>query len=105
MIEHLILNLKTKYGISVVIATHDLDLAARVADRVCLVKNGSVFAEGNPSEIFYDSALVAEAGLMAPHTVRLYLEYCVQNGIKPLERPIRLGDVIKVLRNRSKGYP
>ena len=56
-IERLIVDLKTRFGMSVVIATHDLDLAARIADRICLVRDGSVFSEGTPVEIFYNSAL------------------------------------------------
>jgi cobalt/nickel transport system ATP-binding protein len=97
MIERLILDLKTMHGISVVIATHDLDLAARVADRICLVKHGSVFAEGEPQEIFYDPALIAEAGLKIPDTVMTYLDYCKTRGIAPVRRPIRRGDLMGAL--------
>jgi cobalt/nickel transport system ATP-binding protein len=67
MIEGLILGLRQRFGISVVIATHDLDLAARIADRVCLVRKGSVSAEGTPAEIFYDEELLQETGLKPPH--------------------------------------
>jgi cobalt/nickel transport system ATP-binding protein len=77
-----------------VIATHDLDLAARVADRVCLVKNGSVFAEGSPAEIFYDPDLIAEAGLKIPLLVRIYLDYCANAGTAPHGHPIRLEEVL-----------
>jgi cobalt/nickel transport system ATP-binding protein len=97
MIERLILDLKTMHGISVVIATHDLDLAARVADRICLVRNGSVFAEGEPQEIFYDPALITEAGLKIPDTVRTYLDYCKTRGVDPERRPIRRDDLITAL--------
>ncbi|MDD1663603.1 MAG: energy-coupling factor ABC transporter ATP-binding protein, partial [Methanomicrobiales archaeon] len=57
-IERLIMGLKEEFGIGVVVATHDLDFAARIADRICLVKNGSVFAEGPPAEVFYDPDLI-----------------------------------------------
>jgi cobalt/nickel transport system ATP-binding protein len=97
MIEQLILDLKTIHGISVVIATHDLNFAARVADRICLVKNGSVFAEGEPQEIFYDPALIADAGLKIPDTVTTYLDYCKRRGIAPARRPIRRGDLMAAL--------
>jgi cobalt/nickel transport system ATP-binding protein len=86
-----------------VIATHDLDLAARVADRICLVKNGSVFAEGTPAEVFYDPALIADAGLKVPQIVRLYLEYCALHGIEPTEHPIRMEELLAVLRKNPKG--
>ena len=67
------------------------------ADRVCLVKNGSVFAEGRPEEVFYDTALIAEAGLRQPETVTTYLEFCTARGIEPRDRPITRGQLVKIL--------
>lgn len=96
-IESLIGELKERFGISVVIATHDLDLAARVADRICLVRNGSVYAEGPPHEIFYDAALISDAGLRLPVTVRTYIDYCAERGIQPADHPIRHDELIRVL--------
>ncbi len=97
MIEQLILRLRDQFRISVVIATHDLDLAARIADRVCLVKNGSVFAEGRPGEVFYDPDLIREAGLRLPDTVMTYLEYCKKRGIEPRDRPITREQLVNIL--------
>lgn len=102
MVERLILELKHKYEISVVIATHDLDLAARIADRVCLVKNGMVFAEGTPAEIFYDASLIAEAGLREPQLVRIYLEWCALRGVHPAGRPIQMDSLLSALGNEKQ---
>jgi cobalt/nickel transport system ATP-binding protein len=101
-IEHLITDFKERFSISVVIATHDLDFAARVAERVCLVKNGSVFAEGTPEEVFYDLALIAEAGLNVPQIVRIYLEYCALHGIEPQDHPIRIEELLAVMWKNPK---
>jgi len=101
-IEGLITDLKERFSISVVIATHDLDFAARIADRVCLVKNGSVFAEGTPAEVFYDPALIAEAGLKTPEIVQTYLDYCSARGREPDERPLCRDDLISALRKISR---
>ena len=98
-VEALILRFKRDYDISIVIATHDLDLAARIADRVCLVKNGSVFAEGRPDEVFYNPLLIDEAGLTLPQTVRIYLEYCKAQGIEPEQRPIHRHELIRALQS------
>ncbi len=38
-------------GITVVLASHDLDLAARFADRVALVHRGAVAADGRPADV------------------------------------------------------
>ena len=99
MTEKLILDLRDHFGISVVIATHDLDLAARIADRVCLVKNGSVFAEGRPDEVFYNPALIEEAGLRLPDTVRTWLEFCEEQGIASPDRPITREHLVSLLHN------
>ncbi len=72
IVEGIIADLRAVHGISVVIATHDLDLAARLADRVCIVKGGSIIAEGTPPAVFYDKALLASAGLEPPRVVQLF---------------------------------
>lgn len=98
-VEALILRFKRDYGISVVIATHDLDLAARIADRVCLVKNGSVFAQGTPEDVFYNPVLIKEAGLALPQMVRIYLDYCEALGREPELRPIQREDLIRAMQS------
>ena len=97
-IEQLIIDLKTRFGMSVVIATHDLDLAARIADRICLVRDGSVFAEGTPAEIFYNTVLIREAGLKIPFVINIYLGYCEEMGIEPKMRPIKGSELIAILK-------
>lgn len=39
-------------GISVVIAIHDINLAARYSDTVALIKNGSIYSIGEPMALF-----------------------------------------------------
>jgi cobalt/nickel transport system ATP-binding protein len=98
-IEEIILGLRDRHGISVVIATHDMDLAARIADRVCLVRNGAVFAEGVPEEIFYEPILIREAGLRLPGIVQTYLDYCGASGVTPVSRPLHPADLTVALRS------
>ena len=96
-IERLIVDLKTRFGMSVVIATHDIDLAARIADRICLVRNGSVYSEGTPVEIFYNISLIQEAGLKNHSVISINLKYCEENGIEPTKRPIKESELIALL--------
>jgi len=42
----------TKSGNAAIVVLHDLNLAAQFSDQVLLMKNGSVFAKGLPSEVF-----------------------------------------------------
>jgi cobalt/nickel transport system ATP-binding protein len=101
-IEHIILDLKKTHGISVVIATHDLDLAARVADRVCVVKDGSIIAEGSASEIFYDDALLALAGLKQPRVIGLYRSIMDKSGAVPAGRPVRMEELAEFVAGLIK---
>jgi len=97
-VEGLIAGLRDEFGIGVVVATHDLDFAARIADRICLVKNGSVFAEGPPDEVFYDPGLIREAGLEIPSGIRLYLDCCASMGVAPDRRPVRQEELVAALK-------
>jgi len=102
-IEALIREIRNHAGISVVIATHDLELAARIADRVCLVRNGAVYAEGTPREIFYNTALIHDAGLTLPGIVATWLDYCRETGREPAERPLTRADLVDLLtRERTR---
>ncbi len=97
IVENIITELKNKFGISAVIATHDLDLAARIADRICIVKDGSIIAEGSPSEIFYDAKLLAEAGLRKPKIAQIYEEFCKSRGMKLGGRPVTIEELVGCL--------
>jgi cobalt/nickel transport system ATP-binding protein len=91
--EQIIRDLKRVHGISVVIATHDLDMAARLCDRICVVKAGSIIAEGGPREVFYDDALLREAGLKKPRVAEIYEAICAQAGTAADERPLTVEEL------------
>ena len=44
-------------GLTVIVVTHGLDLAARFADRLLLLSQGTVAAEGTPGQVMTDSTL------------------------------------------------
>lgn len=58
-------------GGGIVIATHDLDLFLPIADRVLLLRNGSVFGEYTPAELVRSPDVLAEAGIGMPTCVKL----------------------------------
>jgi cobalt/nickel transport system ATP-binding protein len=58
-------------GISVVVSTHDLDLAAELADRVCVMDEGNIVARGSPRTVFYESERYRACELGSPAAVRL----------------------------------
>jgi iron complex transport system ATP-binding protein len=59
-----------EHRISVLMIVHDLNLAARYADRIILLREGEVFAEGPPSEVITRSNLADVYRIEA--SVRMY---------------------------------
>lgn len=53
-------------GITLVVSTHDVDLAWRFAERVLVFHQGRIIADGPPEEIFADDPLIRLAGLEKP---------------------------------------
>jgi len=96
-IEELLRSLRDTHGMSVVVALHDMDMAARLADRVCIVKNGSIMAEGKPEEMLYDEELLKSAGLALPAVARLYKELGLES--KKKKRPLSLGEFVTLLKD------
>jgi len=67
---------------------HDMDLAARIADRIIILKSSIILAEGTPKEIFYNESLLRTASLEQPQVVRTYLKLKstgkAKDGLAPL---------------------
>ncbi|MGA3359084.1 MAG: ATP-binding cassette domain-containing protein [Halobacteriota archaeon] len=101
-IESVLVDLKTNYGMSVVIATHDMDLAARLADRIYVLAEGQVISEGKPSDIFYDKAILKRAGLEQPAAVRIY-ESISQDHSLVDAKPVKEHDLIEILSRVLQG--
>lgn len=53
-------------GVTLVLATHDVDLTSILADRVYVLNKGKIVAEGLTSEILLNSKLMSEANLGLP---------------------------------------
>lgn len=56
---------------TVVIATHDLDLAASWANRIIVLEDGEVLADGHPRSILGQAELLERANVRPPQVVRL----------------------------------
>ena len=61
-------DIREKYQITVIMATHNSGKAAEFADRVCVLKNGSIFACDTAENIFADRALLEDNGIQPPES-------------------------------------
>jgi len=62
------------FGSTIIISTHDVDLAYRWSDYVFLLSNSKIIGQGTPAEVFKDSELLKKAGLKQPTTLEIYHE-------------------------------
>ncbi|MEF8788458.1 MAG: ATP-binding cassette domain-containing protein [Planctomycetota bacterium] len=81
---HLLNRLNSDRGITVVMATHSVDLLPLFADRLYVLKDGAVLREGTPEDVFADEDAVEGAQLRLPHISRLARELRDYDGV-PLD--------------------
>lgn len=70
-ILHIIGQLRKKYDLTIIIATHHAEDIAELADRVCILKDGRLVAMDTPEKIFSNSELMRENWLKPPQVVEL----------------------------------
>lgn len=85
-------------GKTIIISTHDSDLAASWADHIYILTKGKVFRSGIPRYIFSDDKILSEAGLRQPVIVQTYREFRAR-GISKGEVPLSVLDFIESVDN------
>lgn len=61
-------------GKTVILITHDMELAAEYAERVVVMKQGKIFLDGPTAEVFSSPEELGAAGLLPPLPARLALD-------------------------------
>jgi energy-coupling factor transport system ATP-binding protein len=57
-------------GDTIVLVTHDMELAAAHAERVLVLHGGRIIADGTPASIFSQTGMMEQAGLESPFSVQ-----------------------------------
>jgi cobalt/nickel transport system ATP-binding protein len=84
-------------GKTLIISTHDVDLAYRWADEVILMKEGGVVRRGTGQEVFGDAELIRDARLKLPIVVELYQELAGRGIAQRSEPPRNILDLCDLL--------
>ncbi len=64
-VMNLLSSLKRERGMSVVAVIHDLNLAARFADQIVVLKDGEIIAQGKPKDVITPNNLAAAFNILA----------------------------------------
>ena len=68
---HLLKNLSDE-GKTIIISTHDVDLAYSWSDRLIIMSSGEIIAQGKPGELFQQPELIERADLALPWLLEMY---------------------------------
>jgi cobalt/nickel transport system ATP-binding protein len=66
-------------GKTIIISTHDVDLAYSWSDRIAIMYSGEIIANGEPGEVFRKSEVIKRADLVLPWMLEMH-SLLVQNG-------------------------
>ncbi|MFJ7640737.1 energy-coupling factor ABC transporter ATP-binding protein [Peribacillus sp. NPDC097225] len=69
-------------GLSTILVTHSMEDAAKYADDIIIMHQGTVYRKGTPQEIFSQPEQLIELGLDVPDTVRFQLKLQKELGVR-----------------------
>ena len=78
-----IVNRLTESGITVLMATHDVNYAYEWADEIMLFHEGKVLMHGTPADVFSNKAVLAQTNLEPPAVLELFDSLCMKGILKP----------------------
>ena len=90
-------------GKTIIISTHDVDLAYRWADEVILMEDGGVLLRGTGQEVFGDAELIKRARLKLPIVVDLYKELVGRGLLKGSKPPRNVLELTDLLETGTRG--
>jgi cobalt/nickel transport system ATP-binding protein len=85
-------------GATILLATHDVELACLWAERVILLVEGSVVADGTPADVFYDAKELEDMGVRVPRVVSICRQLSRLGLVDSTARPLSIQELLSVLK-------
>lgn len=80
-------------GMTIIIATHDVDLVPIYSNKINIIRDGKIIKEGTPHEVFDDADLIRDADLRLPRIAHLVEILDKQDHIKLANSyPLTIGE-------------
>ena len=71
-ILHLLLRLNKDLGLTLLLATHDVDMVPLFANKLYILNKGKLVSEGSPEELFSNTDLIRAVNLRSPRITHLF---------------------------------
>jgi cobalt/nickel transport system ATP-binding protein len=94
----LLLQLNKEMGITLIIATHDLDMVPLFANRICILNKGQIALEGPPVEVFSKADVIRTMDLRLPRITHLFEILNKENRLlTDTNYPLTIGEARKTI--------
>jgi len=95
-ILHLLLQLNKEAGITLLLATHDVDMVPLFANRLYILSKGRLVSSGEPKEIFSNTEMIRSVHLRSPRITHLFEVLKKENAL-PVDPklPLTIGEARK----------
>lgn len=71
-VVHVIVERLREKGITILVSTHDVNYAYQWADRILIVEDGRVLAQGSPEKVFRKKELIQQSNLEQFMVLEIY---------------------------------
>jgi cobalt/nickel transport system ATP-binding protein len=93
---HLIEHLNSHHGYTLVIVTHNINVASLIAKRMIIMDDGRIVADGAAREILTDKALLENSRLEPPILTKLF-QQLFDDPSKRDQIPVRIDEALEIL--------
>ncbi len=90
----------SKRGLGVVFSSHLLEPSIQLADRVIVLDQGEIIADGSPHNILEKPDILQEAGLTLPPSAELFHRLRAQGVLKNVPLPVSIDEAVEQLLRR-----
>lgn len=101
-IMKLLVRLNKEEGITILMATHDVDLVPLYADTIFVLYNGELILNGSPQEVFSKKETVRGAGLRLPRVAHLAEILIKKDRLQVDELPLTIGEARRMVISAVK---
>ena len=98
-IMQLLKKLNKENGITMVMATHSVDLVPLFIDRVVILSKGEIILDGKPEEIFSKPEIIRDAKLRLPRIGHLFEILRKNDGFNFNDLPLTIGEAREEIKN------
>lgn len=96
---HLLIKLNKEKGVTMVMATHSIDLVPLFIDRIIILNKGNIIVEGKPKKVFSDPEIIRFAKLRMPRIGHLFEILEKKDGLHLEHIPLTIGEAREEIKN------